>query len=187
MEITLSRLKFLIIPRLLLFASAISIVQAQAQAPDPDTLTIEDTAGKATATYTIESLRKEYVLQERTTATPWSGLGTIEFRGPLLKDILAKNGIAGAREFEVLAYNDFISRISAVEIDAYSPILAIEQRCTDEDRSRSLCEANQTYRPLSVDDGGPFYLVWPLKNRPRNYVPGRNAIWVWFVVKVRPI
>lgn len=70
MEITLSRLKFLIIPRLLLFASAISIVQAQAQAPDPDTLTIEDTTGKATATYTIESLRKEYVLQERTTATP---------------------------------------------------------------------------------------------------------------------
>ncbi|MBZ9654323.1 hypothetical protein [Phyllobacterium lublinensis] len=132
-------------------------------------------------------MRKDFSLQQRITATPWSGKETTEFRGPLLKDILARNNIAGARELEIRAYNDFMARISAAAIEDYSPILAIEQRCTEDDRNQSLCEPNQTFRSLSIDDGGPFYLVWPLTDLPASYVPGRNSIWVWFVVKVRPI
>jgi hypothetical protein len=163
----------------LLFAGS-----AAAQAPDPDSLTIRG-MGKAQTVYSINQLRNEFTLRERVTATPWSGKKTISFRGPLLKDILSRNNVSGAREFEVQAYNDFMARVTAAEIDTYSPILALEQKCVDEDRSNGLCSAGQSYRPLSVDDGGPLYLIWPLQDLPEAYVLGRKSIWVWFVVAVQ--
>lgn len=185
---TLSRLDFMkTSTATLAIVFTLGIGVARAQSPNPDILAIERETGKVVATYASEGLRKEFVLQGRTTATPWSKGGqTTSFRGPLLKDILAKNGIAGAKEFEILAYNDFVSSISDSEIDAYSPILAIEQQCVEEDRTDGLCAAGQSYRPLSDDDGGPFYLIWPLKDLPPSYIPGRNSIWVWFVVAIRP-
>ncbi|WP_114433092.1 hypothetical protein [Phyllobacterium bourgognense] len=159
---------------------------AKAQAPDPETLTIGRGTGTTELVYTIDQLRDEFTLHERVTATPWSGQKVISFRGPMLKDILAKNNISGANEFEVQAYNDFLARVTAVEIDAYAPILALEQQCVDADRVSGLCSADQTYRPLSVEDGGPLYLIWPLKDLPPSYVIGRKSIWVWFVVAIRP-
>ena len=159
---------------------------ARSQSPDPDILTIEQASGK-TATYTEEQLRSRFDLQERTTATPWSKKGQrTSFRGPLLKDILAKSDLADVKEFEIVAYNDFIARVTNKEIDTFSPIMAIEQQCVEEDRTSGLCKAGQLYRPLSIDDGGPFYLVWPLNDLPSSYILSRKSIWVWFVVNVRP-
>lgn len=171
----------------LILVIALGTLTASAQSPDPELLTIEQGAGEPRSVYSIDKLRNEFELHERVTATPWSGEKAISFRGPLLKDILEKNNIAGTREFEVQAYNDFMARITGAEINAYSPILAIEQQCANEDRISGLCAANQTYRPLSVDDGGPFYLIWPLRDLPQAYVLGRKSIWVWFVVAVRPV
>ena len=45
-------------------------------------------------------------------------------------------------------------------------MVAIEQQCVEEDRTSGLCKDGQLYRPLSIDDGGPFYLVWPLQELP---------------------
>ncbi len=161
---------------------------ANAQAPDPDILKVEHASGERPSTYTIEQLRNDFPQHERTTGTPWSPTGaTISFHGPLLSDILAKNGLADATEVELRAYNDFVSKITSDEISRFSPILAIEQQCQDEDRTSGLCSNDQLYRPLSIDDGGPFYLVWPLKDLPPSYVPGRNSIWVWFVAVIRPV
>ncbi|MBB3144996.1 hypothetical protein FHS21_001397 [Phyllobacterium trifolii] len=159
---------------------------ARSQSPDPNILTIEQATGK-TATYTEKQLRSGFDLHERTTATPWSKKGqkTI-FRGPLLKDILARSHLADVKEFEVVAYNDFIARVTSKEIDAFSPMVAIEQQCAEEDRASGLCKDGQLYRPLSIDDGGPFYLVWPLDDLPSSYILSRKSIWVWFVVNVRP-
>ena len=154
--------------------------------PDPHILTIEQKAGLALRTYDADQLRHVFPLQERTTATPWSDGQTRSYRGPLLKDILARSDIAGARTFEISAFNGFISIITGEEIDAYSPIVAIEQECDEEDRTNGPCKASQTYRPLTVEDGGPFYLIWRLKDLPSTYVFGRKSIWVWFVVAVRP-
>jgi hypothetical protein len=174
-------------------ATAVAIVAmlcasiANAQAPDPDSLTIEGTAGQRLGSYSMQKLRKEFPLHDITTATPWSKSDDeLHYRGPLLKDILARNGISGASEFEILAYNDFVSNISGNEIETYAPILAIEQECRDADRADGICAAGQEFRPLSVEDGGPFYLIWPLEKLPPAYVPGRNSIWVWFVVTIRP-
>lgn len=65
-------------------------------------------------------------------------------------------------------------------------MVAIEQQCAEEDRASGLCKDGQLYRPLSIDDGGPFYLVWPLDDLPSSYILSRKSIWVWFVVNVRP-
>lgn len=171
----------------LVTAAMFGFCVAHAQAPDPDSLTIEATAGQPLASYTGQQLRKDFTLHDITTATPWSKGGeTLHYRGPLLKDILARSGISNAREFEILAYNDFISNVSGAEIDTYAPILAIEQECRDNDRVDGLCAVGQAFRPLSVEDGGPFYLIWPLEKLPPAYVPARNSIWVWFVVTIRP-
>ncbi|MDR6633711.1 hypothetical protein J2X72_002511 [Phyllobacterium sp. 1468] len=161
-------------------------IAAKAQSPDPETLTVGRGAGQSELIYNIDQLRDEFTLHEQVTATPWSGHKAIGFRGPLLKDILSKSTISGASEFEVQAYNNFLARVTAAEIDAYAPILALEQRCEDADRVSGLCSDSQSYRRLSVEDGGPLYLIWPLKDLPPAYVLGRKSIWVWFVVAVRP-
>jgi hypothetical protein len=161
---------------------------ANGQVSDADSLKVESAAGQTQATYTIEQLRQDFHVHQRTTATPWSPADTaISFRGPLLRDILAKNKLFEASEYEIRAYNDFVSKITHEEITRFSPILAMEQQCQDEDRTSGLCSSGQVYRPLSIDDGGPFYLVWPLEDLPPSYVPGRNSIWVWFVTAIRPV
>ncbi len=160
---------------------------AGAQSPGENVLSVAHAARATVNRYTAERLRKEFQLRERTTATPWSAGTAMTFRGPLLKDILARNALTTPNGIEVRASNDFVSKISTDEIDRFAPILALEKQCNDDDRASGLCMPDQTYRPLSLEDGGPFYLIWPLNELPQSYVPGRNAIWVWFVVAICPV
>lgn len=159
---------------------------AVAQQWDDAALILRDTSGEIVRTYTRQQLRKEFTPRERNTDTPWSAGTTVGFRGPFLKDILARNSLVGG-SFEIGAANNFVAKISSSEIERYAPILATEKKCTDEDRQSGACSPSQTYRLLSIDDGGPLYLIWPLHDLPPRYLPSRNAIWVWFVVSVRAL
>ena len=152
-----------------------------------DVLVIEDDIGKLIAEYTVKDLRQTFTIHTLETATPWSKKGEkTRFRGPYVKDILAKHGLDKNDTIEVQAFNEFITLIYQTEIDDYEPILAIEQQCREQDRKEKLCKEGQEYRPLTIDDLGPLYIVWPLERLPNIYVPARNSVWVWFVVALRP-
>jgi hypothetical protein len=112
---------------------------------------------------------------------------TIRFRGPFVKDVLARHAMTGPSAVQFIAYDNFVSEIRMEEINAYMPILAIERECLADDRSKGVCAADQEYRPLSTKDSGPIFIVWPFEKLPTSYVPARNSIWVWFVVAIRPI
>lgn len=153
----------------------------------PDTLIIKNATGKSLAQYTAKTLYQTFTIHTLETTTPWSkNREKIRFRGPYLKDILAKHNLDGNTTIEVQAFNDFITLIRQDEIDAYAPILAIEQHCSEQDREDKLCTDKQLYRQLTMDDLGPFYIVWPFEQLPSTYVPLRNSIWVWFVIVLRP-
>ncbi|PRD41134.1 hypothetical protein C5748_23110 [Phyllobacterium phragmitis] len=167
-------------------ALTICFPAASARYEDPATLMIEDAQGKTLASYTVEELKRVFPIRELETPTPWMPKDQkIGFRGPYLKDVLKKHFPYGTN-VEIIAYNGFSSIIERDEIEKYAPILAIERLCDDESRKDGSCREGQTYRPLYLKDGGPLFLVWPLDELPASYIPARNAIWVWFVVAVRP-
>ncbi|WP_273795057.1 hypothetical protein [Brucella intermedia] len=152
---------------------------------DAATLRIEDTAGKVLASYTREQLKQTFPIQEQETSTPWTqGNRKIRYRGPYLQDVLSTQHSTSKR-VEILAFDGFSTKLARSEIDRYAPILAIEKFCDDDDRTSGLCSAGQIYRALSLEDGGPIFLVWPMEKLPARYIPARNSIWVWFVVAVR--
>lgn len=154
---------------------------------DAGKLSVENERGDVLDTYTVEGLMAEFSLHTRTTQTPWSRAGEeIGYRGPYLSDILKRRGLADHSAIQVVGYNNFITEISLDEIETYAPILAIEQQCSEADRDHGLCGADQEYRRISLRESGPMFIVWPLKELPRSYVPARNSIWVWFVVALRP-
>jgi hypothetical protein len=172
------------------FAFAVATVAASAFGTydDPKQLSIEDAAGKVLATYTVDKLKAEFPLQSLRTQTPWTKNGeTIRFRGPFVKEVLARHAMTGQSAVQFIAYDSFVSEIRLEEISAYSPILAIERECSADDRSKGVCTADQEYRPLNTKDSGPIFIVWPFEKLPTSYVPARNSIWVWFVVAIRPI
>ncbi|WP_139202538.1 hypothetical protein [Phyllobacterium sp. YR620] len=159
---------------------------AVAQQSDDGAFILRDTLGEIVRSYTLDQLREEFTPRERTTETPWSLGVPAGFRGPFLKDILARNSLLGG-SFEISAADSFVAKISSEEIERYAPILATEKKCTDEDKHSGACSPGQTYRRMSIDDGGPLYLIWPLHDLPPRYLPSRNAIWVWFVISIKAL
>lgn len=168
-------------------AAAAFVVPALAQNHAPDVLFIEDSAGNTLAKLTPQSVQEQFAMQLISTRTPWSSGKVLSYRGPFLKDILVKYKIHDATAITVSAYNDFRSNISMQEIDEYDPILAIQIGCTAQEYERKVCPEGETYRPLTLDDYGPFFVAWDITKIPANYVPSRNAIWVWFAVRMRPL
>lgn len=165
---------------------ALTATQAFSAGSDPAEIHIERQSGEPPVSYTLEQIRKEFPQHTIETATPWSKGGEkFQYRGPRLKDIVARNRIDNRSDVEVTAFDNYITKITNAEINTYSPILAVERACTEADRSTDGCSSGQDFKPLSLDDGGPYYIIWPLEQLPKAYVPGRNSIWVWFVVKMR--
>jgi len=154
---------------------------------DPHILRIESAPGHAIASYTPEQIRAAFPMRVIETGTPWSEAGEkIRYRGPDLGEVLAKGGLGDAASIDVYAYDDFITTIKLDEIEKYQPILAIERACTAGDRKTGRCAEGQEYRALDLADSGPYSIIWPLDQLPKTYTAGRNAIWVWFVVALRP-
>lgn len=155
---------------------------------NPEMLTIEKATGDIAQTFTIEQLKTEFQPHTYDTRTPWSKDDeTIVFRGPLMKDVLAKVGIADNPAIKVIAYDNFVSEIRMDEIQSFEPILAVERKCTADDISQGSCKEGQEFRPISMLEKGPIFVVWPFDRLPSAYVPARNSIWVFFPVALRPI
>ncbi|WP_051248013.1 hypothetical protein [Inquilinus limosus] len=163
-------------------------VSQQPTYPDPGILYVESTPGHPVASYRREDLARAFPLHEIRTRTPWTDeKHVVRYRGPYLKDVLARSGFGDAPEVEVYAFDQFQTDITKSEIDQYKPILAIERECNDQDRARKACADGQEFKPLDLDDSGPFYIVWPYNSLPPSYTPQRNSIWVWFAVALRPV
>ena len=154
---------------------------------DPDTLTIKGEQRVAADQYSIERLRSDFENVEIKTRTPWTKEGeTIRFRGPRIADVLRKHEMDSSKSVRFVAYDNFTSEILIEEIEDYRPIFEIDRACAAEDLDTGRCIAGQDFTPLSPEEQGPIFLVWPYDDLPAEYVPARNSIWVWFVVAVRP-
>jgi hypothetical protein len=153
---------------------------------NPNKITVQDTSGNEIDTFSIEQLKAGFSQQAYNTRTPWTQQGEkIVYRGPLLTDVLAKSGLGKSPAIKVIAYDNFVSEIRMDEIQTYRPILAVERQCTQDDRVHDRCEADQEFRPISMVEKGPIFIVWPYDKLPDTYVPARNAIWVFFPVILR--
>ncbi|CAG0981748.1 MAG: hypothetical protein F9K19_22045 [Rhizobiaceae bacterium] len=155
---------------------------------DPSILTIEGEQRTVSDRYPVERLRSEFQNVEIETRTPWTKDGeVVKFRGPRIADVLRKHGLSSSKSVQFIAYDNFTSEILLEEINTYNPIFAIDRACQNMDRKLGRCSADQQFTPLSPDEQGPIFLVWPYDRLPTAYVPARNSIWVWFVVAVRPV
>lgn len=168
-------------------AAVASIPLAFAAYTDPNVLTIEDVTRGPAARHDVEQLRTEYENVTIETRTPWTKKGELViFRGPKILDVLRKHALDGSVSVQFIAYDNFTSEITLDEIRSYGPIFAIDRGCTDADRQSNRCSRDQAFTPLTPEEQGPIFLVWPYEDLPAAYVPARNSIWVWFVVAVRP-
>lgn len=153
---------------------------------DPQVLKIEPGAGEPVQTYTPEQLQSTFAMQEVETLTPWSKGIRIRYRGPALKDLLARGKMSDVQSVDVFAFDDFLTTIPMSDISQYDPILATERGCTAEDYQTKRCQDGQAFTALRIGDYGPYYMVWPSDKLPASFIPERNAVWVWYVVALRP-
>lgn len=172
-----------------LFVLALPLASAAEDIPlDPNEVVVQDAGGKTVAVFSVKQLRAEFPQQTYNTRTPWTRDNEkIEYRGPLLANVLARAGITAAHEVKVVAYDNFVSDISTDEIRSYDPILAVERRCNENDNAGSHCPPGQDFRPISMVEKGPIFIVWPFDRLPASYVPARNSIWVFFPVVLRAV
>lgn len=166
----------------------VSFAQVSSVVIDPEKLVIETDAGNQLISYGIDMMKKQFPVRERATRTPWTKTGeVVRFRGVFLKDLLAKHDLDEHAAVEVRADDGFMARVPMADIDSYAPMIAYEKECTDADRQTGKCNADDTYRPLDIDESGPFFVVWPYDDLPASYIPSRNNLWVWWVIAVRPV
>ena len=91
----------------------------------------------------------------------------INFKGPLLSDVLKLAGATGG-DLSLAAADDYKVDIRADEMAKYNPILAIEK-----DGVR-----------MAPDDFGPFFVMWPFKEKPEIDNEAFQAKAIWSVVKI---
>jgi hypothetical protein len=134
--------------------------------------------------YTPADLQKYFQKVAVRTTTPWSGGRKAVYRGTPLLAILQRAGIAGATGIKLSAENGFAATISVDDIRLYNPIIASEVECTDAEVVRRKCRP-EAFRPLSVQDFGPLFLVWPYDQMPASANPCDHSYWLWFLNEIR--
>lgn len=165
-----------LITSLLFFASsAISYASINAH------LDVKDGDGKLVSTYSAEELNKQFIIKTMETETPWTHGAKIRYRGVAAADILARAGIGNAASISAVAIDQYKSEISSQDIEQYAPIVATEIECSEKDRRKSICQSGQDYRPLTLADKGPLYLVWPYAEILTARKPSDNHRWVWYL------
>jgi hypothetical protein len=105
-----------------------------------------------------------------TTVSPW-GEGELVLEGPLLADVLAHVGLAGAARIRVRALDDFVQDIPAMDWQHYPILLAT--------RSNG--------QPLGRRQKGPARIAYPLLDHPELATPERNARWVCLVTTLEAV
>ncbi|MGH6860153.1 MAG: hypothetical protein ACRECY_07855, partial [Phyllobacterium sp.] len=167
-------------------AAVFSTISAgRAQYDDPGVLTIEASPGKSLASYTAEQLQQAFPQQELETIVPWlKDQGKTLFRGPYLKDVLAKHGL-GKHGVLAIAFDEYTADISAADIDTYAPIVATQTACTAKDHASGLCAKDQAFRALRREENGFFRLIWPFDRLPASSSEN-DPRWIWALIVLRP-
>jgi hypothetical protein len=108
--------------------------------------------------------------QHELTEQPTSFPAAIAFKGPLLADVLKLAGATSA-DATLAAADDYKVDITGEEMAKYNPILAIEK-----DGAR-----------MAPDDFGPFFVMWPFKEKPEidNELFQGKAIWAVVKIEVK--
>jgi len=130
------------------------------------TLTGKVPGGEVTLTRDAIAKLPQRQLSEQPTSFP----AALNFKGPSLTDVLKLAGATGG-DLTLSAADDYKVDITADEMKKYDPILAIEK-----DGVR-----------MAPDDFGPFFVMWPFKEKPEidNEVYQGKAIWTVVKIEVR--
>ena len=105
--------------------------------------------------------------QRELTEQPTSFPQPLKFKGPSLTEVLKRAGATGG-DVTLSAADDYKVDISADDMKKYDPILAIEK-----DGVR-----------MAPDDFGPFFVMWPFKEKPEIDIEAYQAKAIWSVVKI---
>jgi len=105
--------------------------------------------------------------QRQLTEQPTSFPAAMNFKGPLLADVLKLAGATGS-DMTLSAADDYKVDITGEEMTKYNPILAIEK-----DGVR-----------MAPDDFGPFFVMWPFKEKPEIDIELFQAKAIWTVTKI---
>ena len=105
--------------------------------------------------------------QRELTEQPTSFPQPLKFKGPSLTEVLKRAGATGG-DVTLSAADDYKVDISADDMKKYDPILAIEK-----DGVR-----------MAPDDFGPFFVMWPSKEKPEIDIEAYQAKAIWSVVKI---
>ncbi len=94
--------------------------------------------------------------------------GPTIFRGPLVREVLARGGLHEAEIVRFTALNDYFIDIPASDFTAFDAILAVESNG----------------RRLSRRDKGPLWLVYPVDRHPELEHHEFVARLIWQVVRI---
>ena len=127
------------------------------------TLTGKVPGGQVTLTRAQIAKLPQRELSEQPTSFP----AAVNFKGPSLADVLKLAGATGG-DITLSAADDYKVDILAAEIAKFDPILAIEK----------------DGKAMAPDDFGPYFVMWPFKEKPEIDNELFQAKAIWSVVKV---
>lgn len=116
------------------------------------------------------SLTRDQLLalpQHQLTEQPMNFPSAGRFRGPLLADVLKLAG-ADAGDATLTALDDYKVTITGDEMASYNPILALELDGVT----------------LAGHDFGPYFVMWPFKERPEIDNETFQAKAIWQVIRM---
>ena len=143
----------------------VTIVTSFGALADDAVLTFSGKVPGGAVTLTRDEIAK--LPQRELTEQPTSFPQPIKFKGPSLTDVLKLAGATGGN-ITLSAADDYKVDITADDITKFNPILAIEK-----DGVR-----------MAPDDFGPFFVMWPFKEKPEIDIEAYQAKAIWSVVKI---
>lgn len=105
--------------------------------------------------------------QHELTEQPMNFPNAGKFRGPLLADVLDLVGAAG-KDAKLTATDDYAVTITADEMARHQPILSLELDGVT----------------LIGHDFGPYFVMWPFKEKPEIDVEAFQAKAIWQVIRI---
>jgi hypothetical protein len=143
----------------------VTIVTSFGAVADDAVLTLSGKVPGGEVTLTREEIAK--LPQRELTEQPTSFPEPLKFKGPSLTEVLKLAGATGG-DVTLSAADDYKVDISADDMAKFDPILAIEK-----DGAR-----------MAPDDFGPFFVMWPFKEKPEIDIEAYQAKAIWSVVKI---
>lgn len=147
-------------------------------------LTVRNISDAVIRQYSMMDLALQFPNHQITTQTPWTNGEDRVYRGAPLLDILKQSGINRATSIEGLAQNEFSAKISIADVKSFNPIIATEVACTTIEAETGKCNKG-SFRPLTIQDFGPLFVVWPFDAMPSSADPHDHSRWIWFVNEIR--